>query len=184
VVTSFGCEELGVEEIQLSEVRAFLLQAMHLGCNLRKVTYDQYQSLESLQAFRKLGIEAGLRSVDRDLTCYTTLKDLMYTDRFNCYWRWRTDARGNHWNLVDDELLRLTIVMGRKVDHQQGGGKDESDAIAGSVVGAIEVGEAWDVGTVESGKMNWTGEDDDMAESHRPSPHWLNEPEQSASIFG
>jgi hypothetical protein len=182
VVTSFGCQELGVEEIELSEVREFLMMAMRLGCNLRKVTYDQYQSLESLQAFRKLGIEAGLRSVDRDLTCYTTLKDLIYTDRYHCYWRTRTDYMGETWSLVEDEILRLTIVMGRKVDHQTGGSKDESDCLAGSAVGAIEVGEEWDVGTVEGGKINWTGEDD--PDEFRPNAHWLNEPERSVSIFG
>ena len=47
--------------------------------------------------------------------------------------------------IIKEELQSLVEVRGKRIDHRPGGSKDESDALAGSVRGAIEYG-IWQFG--------------------------------------
>jgi hypothetical protein len=45
-----------------------------------------------------------------------------------------------HRTILRDELLALRKLPNGKIDHPPNGSKDESDAFAGAIFGAIEVG--------------------------------------------
>lgn len=118
------------DEINLSDIRALIIELKNRGFNIALVTYDGYQSADSIQILNSHGIEAKNRSVDRDTSAYDTLKDLIYDERLETYYCW----------LVVQELKELTTIQGgQKVDHPDHGSKDVADSLAGSVQGAIEV---------------------------------------------
>ena len=126
------------DEVELAEIRELIIELKNRGFNILKVTYDGYQSADSIQILNNSGIEAATRSVDRDTGPYDTLKDLIYDERLDTYYCW----------LVVEELKNLTTIQGGvKVDHPDHGSKDVSDALAGSVVGAIEVAGEYKVQT-------------------------------------
>lgn len=117
-------------EIELGEIRKLILELRDRGFPIAKVTYDGYQSADSIQILSNAGIESDRRSVDKDTSAYDTLKDLIYDERLKAYYCW----------LVTEELKNLSIVNGIKVDHPDHGSKDVSDALAGAVQGAVEAG--------------------------------------------
>jgi hypothetical protein len=81
------------------------------------------------QNIQKLGIEARLRSVDRDTAAYDLTKSAIYQGRLQAYYRERVVA----------ELKGLKLINGVKVDHEPNGSKDEADALAGMVAGVTEL---------------------------------------------
>jgi len=113
-------------EIQVAEVRALLLELRSYGCNLRKVTYDQYQSAESRQAFERMGIESDKFSVDTTMDAYHALAEAILEGRLVMY---------DYAPFVEEfvRLERKTTGRGEKVDHPPKGSKDVSDAAAGAV---------------------------------------------------
>ena len=114
-------------EVDFESIRAFLFQLHEKrNCRLQVVTFDQFQSADSIQMLRKRGIEADTMSIDRDTKCYDTLKDMIYSERLEGYYR----------ELGIFELERLNIITGNKIDHPLTGSKDEADALAGSVYNA------------------------------------------------
>lgn len=117
-------------EIDLAGIRKLILDLRRNMFPIVSVTYDGYQSADSIQILTNLGIESGRLSVDKDTAAYDTLKDLIYDDRLKAYYCW----------LVTEELKNLSIVVGQKVDHPDYGSKDVSDALAGAVQGAVQGG--------------------------------------------
>lgn len=141
VFTSFIAPING--EIDFSIIREFIVDLMNRGFKIGKLTCDQFQSADFLQIISKLGIETDNRSVDRNTDAYDCLKELIYDNRIQGY-SYIRDIPGAgtviQVNEVLDELSNLILIGGRKVDHPAYGGKDNADAIAGSVQGAIELG--------------------------------------------
>jgi hypothetical protein len=116
-------------EIQLSDVRQLFFDLMEKrGFRIVKVTTDGFESADTRQAFTKKGVESERLSVDRDTEVYDTFKDVLYDGRL----------KGYKPKFGVEELQNLTIVNGNKIDHQQGGSKDEADALAGAVFNAVE----------------------------------------------
>lgn len=114
-------------EVDLSKVRAFILYLSRLY-PITRVTFDGFQSADSIQILSKQGIEASLLSVDRDDEAYLHLRSALFDRRLAVY----------HYQPFEDEVLDLErIVEKRKVDHPlkatKGGkgSKDVSDAVAG-----------------------------------------------------
>lgn len=130
-----------VGEIDFEKIRKFLLKIDGMGMKLRRISFDGYQSADSIQLLRKMGWDAtkatrGLPvkkdyarhsevlSVDRD--------DLPYTYVRNAVLEHRLEYPA-HEKLIE-ELTRLEHdVEKRKVDHPEGGSKDLADAVAGVV---------------------------------------------------
>lgn len=113
-------------EIQPGEIRALLMELRHLGLNLRKVTYDQYQSAESIQAFERMNIESERFSVDQPMDAYQNLQEAVLEDRLMTY----------GYAPLLEELVRLEIKENgtkTKVDHPPKGSKDVADAVCGAV---------------------------------------------------
>lgn len=125
------------DEILLSDVRNIIYQFIEHGFQIGYISMDQYQSADSLQQFRKRGIEAELVSMDRTTEAYDTLKGAFYEKRI------RTQQH-NYLAIELRNLQRVPTSGGRvKIDHpklmtgadgnQVRGTKDVADALAGVV---------------------------------------------------
>ena len=122
-------------EIEIAQVRALILELRKRGCTIAQVSFDGYQSADSVQILRKQGLTVELVSVDRAMEAYETLKELLNERRL----RWC------RYEPVLRECKGLEIVDGTKVDHRKGGSKDVADAVAGAVSQAVK---GWKVGEV------------------------------------
>ena len=117
-------------EIDFAEVRQFILDLRDRhGWALACVSYDGWQSVESRQLLEKAGVITREISVDRTTAAYDTFKELLLGGRLDYYDD--PDLR--------NELTRLELVKGRKVDHPPGGSKDVADAAAGAVYNLCEL---------------------------------------------
>jgi hypothetical protein len=134
-------------EVELRWARRLVFELMARGFPIQRVTYDGFQSTDSIQILNAHGIEAELFSLDRTLDGYDTAKMILYS--------------GGHLSyphaLLQKELRALTIFMGRKVDHPPGGSKDCADAWAGAINGAVVLNE---FGGSEEEDFWWPGKPD------------------------
>ncbi len=122
-------------EIDVAEIRAFV---QHLkskyGYPIKAVTYDNVDSRESIQQWRKSGMRAGQLSVDRGSAPYKQFRDAMYDVRILL-----PDD-----NLLVGEILDLEYDENKdKVDHPVHGTKDCSDAVCGAYVSMLERKSTW-----------------------------------------
>lgn len=110
----------------------------NLGYNISKVTYDGFQSAESIQELVDNGIDAKIQSVDRTPAPYDTLRDLIHSDQISFY-AYASDVfktrDGKSKNMaIIRELLNLTKdTRTGKVDHITKGSKDVADALCGAL---------------------------------------------------
>ena len=111
----------GKEQINFEQVRQIVYTLVDKGYNIRKITYDQFQSVDSRQLLEQQGFVTGLLSVDKDLIGYETLKSLINTNRLKC----------QPSTILMSECQRLELIKGKKVDHPPLGSKDVADAVAG-----------------------------------------------------
>lgn len=115
-------------ELDIAEVRRWIMSLKsYYGINIAVVTYDGFQSRESIQLLRKAGVPSMHVSVDSTMDAYDTLKVALYQDRID---------------FQDHELLKVELsnleynAKKKKVDHSPKGSKDLSDAVAGAVYSA------------------------------------------------
>ena len=117
-------------EIDFGQVRRRIYALRERGFNIAQVSYDGWQSVDSRQILSRRGFKVRLMSVDRDLACYETLKELVQAGRI----RWPRDE------VLMRELKRLELIKGTKVDHPPGGSKDLADALAAAAHEALSQG--------------------------------------------
>lgn len=110
-------------EVQFSDIRSEILGLRERKFNIAMVTYDGWQSIESRQQLSKMGFNVDLLSVDRNMEPYDTLKESILMGKVRTY----------NYPLLLEELKRLIVVNGKKVDHLDTGSKDVSDAVCGVV---------------------------------------------------
>ena len=91
------------------------------GYRLRLVTYDQYQSSESIAAWNQAGIESRRYSVDLKDEAYMFLRSAVQDRRLSTY---------DYKPLVDDVSTLEYDARKKKVDHAAHGSKDVSDCVA------------------------------------------------------
>jgi hypothetical protein len=116
------------KELDIAEVRNWVvqLQAQH-GVPIYMVSYDGFNSAESVQALRKIGIRSEVVSMDRSDEAYQMVKRALYQDRLD---------------YPDNDVLTLELVQldrdekSGKVDHPPKGSKDIADALAGAAYSA------------------------------------------------
>ncbi|GAH49212.1 unnamed protein product, partial [marine sediment metagenome] len=109
-------------QIEFARVRALIFElAQELAFNIRLVTVDGWQSVDTRQILKRHGYRTDLLSVDKDMRAYATLLELMTTRRLSF---WRDE-------LFITEVEHLELIDGKKVDHGPRHGKDLSDAVAG-----------------------------------------------------
>jgi hypothetical protein len=113
-------------EINFSSIRALIVDLCR-RFSVGIVSFDQWQSVEMIQSLRGMGINADFHSVKK--TDYDTLMTSIYDKRLRGYW---------NEILVEDELLKLKLLNGIKIDHPTSGSKDLADSVAGAVFQAIQ----------------------------------------------
>ncbi len=116
-------------EIFFSDIRDMIFR-LRDECRFKidKVTFDGWQSIDSIQILKENGFKCEVFSVDRDTSAYDTLKEKMYARQLRCY----------RYEPFLEELKRLELFEGTKVDHPPNGSKDVADAVAGAVYAAVE----------------------------------------------
>ncbi len=162
-------------EILFEEIRNFIetLRRVH-KFPIHWVTYDGWQSTDSIQLLRKSGVNAEEYSVDRTPEAYTTLKNLIYEGVFRFY-NHRIAIREMEELIIVDSGKKTGSVLKFKVDHPEKsaqrrkhedksdkGSKDVSDAIAGVVRLCIKYG--------KSSFKFWAGEMPGVVETNEDAP--------------
>ena len=84
-------------EIQLADVRSLIYELRSYGYPIRKVTFDSFQSKDSMQQFATAGIESGHVSADANPQVYNSYKEALYEDRLITY----------HYEPLLQETIRL-----------------------------------------------------------------------------
>jgi hypothetical protein len=108
------------QEIDFSGIREFIF-ALARRFDIGLVSFDRWNSADMIQAVQRKNIKAQMHSVG--LADYDNLMTCIYDGRFIGYYH----------ELLLDELMRLQLINGKKVDHPPNGSKDLADALAGAV---------------------------------------------------
>ena len=136
-------------EIFFSQIRGIIFDLKKIGFYIRLITFDGFQSIDSMQILEKKGFQCELLSVDRDTAAYDTMKDKIYSGKFRCY----------RYEPYLQEMRRLELVNGIKVDHPPiHGSKDVTDAVAGAVYSCVKHRSVFSF-TGEDGKIIKTAEE-------------------------
>jgi hypothetical protein len=157
---SVAIKPSAMAQLDITAVRTFLMQLREFfGVNLYMVTYDGFQSFESVRAWRSAGIRSENISLDRGTEGYDYFRSTLYDDRID---------------LTDDDLLRQELIelehikKHNKVDHPPKGSKDVADGVAGSIYAlsrSREVRTMIGYGKDEAGRPKATS----RPAGHRPS---------------
>jgi len=121
-------------EIEFESLRRLFYALREAGMNLKWISFDTYQSRDSIQLLRQQGFVTGTQSMDADSTAYDVAKTALYDGRV---------AAPAHEH-ARTELIRLERdpKTGR-IDHPPGFSKDCADAMAGVVYGLTYRRDTW-----------------------------------------
>ncbi len=128
VVVAVSITPSGTNPIEPDMIRSWLMQlgSVH-GVNIGGVSYDGFDSAESIRIWLRAGVRSEVIGTDRTSEVYTELRTALYQDRI--------DLSGNP--ILHEELLELEFNAEKdKVDHPPKGSKDISDAVAGACYAA------------------------------------------------
>ena len=114
-------------EVEFEDVRQKIYSLKAMGYNIRLVTLDSFQSIDTMQIFKSKGIKSEYLSVDRNIEPYNSLKSLAYEKRIKIH----------KMPKLQEEINCLEINKASKVDHPPGSSKDISDAVTGAVYNAL-----------------------------------------------
>jgi hypothetical protein len=122
-------------EILIEKVRSILYKLRDTyGIPIKFVSFDSFQSRDSIQILRSKGFLAGLLSMDTSAAPYEMLKQAFYDSRIRA---------AEHPRLLT-ELLRLEQdEKTGKIDHPANFSKDISDSMAGVAYGLTSRREIW-----------------------------------------
>lgn len=128
VEMSLSIKPSALRQLDIGELRTWLMQlATYWRFNVYAVTFDGFNSADSIQILRKAGLRSFVISVDRELDPYEYLRRALYQDRLDLV---------DH-AMVVTELVGLEFnATRRKVDHRPRGSKDVCDAIGGAIYAA------------------------------------------------
>ncbi len=121
-------------EIKFYKIRELLYKLREFGLNIKWVSFDSFQSTDSMQILRRQGFTTGLVSMDTTTAPYEFLKTTIYDGRLR--------APMHKKAITELESLELDTKR-NKIDHPPRGSKDVSDAIAGVVHGLTTRKEIW-----------------------------------------
>lgn len=151
-VTSFEADIGAVpakREVQIRWYRQLISQLIEMGFSIVSASFDRFQSADTMQVLELWGMESKRVSVDANDAAYAAVRDVMYEYRFEGYFRQR----------VIDEFSALGRLPNGKIDHPPSGSKDEADAVAGAVLGALKHGGSEELGDemYEEGDLSIVG---------------------------
>lgn len=117
-------------EVQIRWYRKLIWELRSRGFQIAGVSFDNFQSADSMQILDSWGIETRKASTDRSNELYDTLRDVLYDSRLEGY----------YVDTLVGELQRLSVMRNGRIDHPPGGSKDMADALAGAVALSVEIG--------------------------------------------
>lgn len=123
-------------QVDFGELRRLITTLKHAhNISIVRVSFDGFNSVDSMQMLRKQGINAFYVSVDRTPQPYNYLRQCLYEDRI--------DLPNN--DLLVEELSKLEYYADAnggkgKVDHTPASSKDLSDAVTGALENARSSG--------------------------------------------
>ncbi len=126
-------------EILFYKIREVIYALKSLGLNIRWVTFDQFQSVDSMQLLRQAGYIVGRQSVDTTTAPYDFVKNALYEGRLSI---------PRHEKLEYELASLEKDVKRNKIDHPAHSSKDVSDALAGVVYGLTTRREVWAIHNV------------------------------------
>ena len=116
------------KDVDFRTIENFILGLREKGLKIASVTYDNYQSVNSLQTLQNKGIPAKYKSVTRSREAYDTFKDMIYQEKLDAYFDKETI----------EEILGLDVIYGDRVVARPGMLKDRADAVVGAVHGVLK----------------------------------------------
>lgn len=147
-------------EIDIAEVRSFV-RALRtkFGYPIKGVSYDGFDSRESIQQWRKDGMPARVVSVDRTSVPYKQFRDAMYDRRI---------ALPDDPDLIS-EIVELEYDADKdKIDHSVIGKKDLSDAVCAAFQNMIDKRSSWESSNADArDAMHGRAADSDRYEGPR-----------------
>lgn len=121
-------------EIQFEDIRKLFYRLREVGVNLKWISFDSYQSADSVQLLRQKGFVTGTYSVDRTPPAYDLTKTAFYDRRIKA---------PKHEKALS-EIVRLERdARTGLIDHPPHFSKDCADAVAGVVYGLTTRREIW-----------------------------------------
>jgi len=122
------------DEIQFYKIRDMIYLLRDHGVNIKWITFDSFQSVDSIQLLRQQGFQTGKTSMDTSDDPYNYVKGALYDGRLL--------MPTHHHCLVELMSLEQDAKTG-KIDHPPSGSKDVADALAGVVWGLTTRRELW-----------------------------------------
>jgi hypothetical protein len=114
------------QNIDLEEVKNYILDLKMAGFKIKIVTFDRWNSLSYREQLKKdFQIDTDVLSVAKPH--YEDFSVALMEERI----------KGYRLPLLVDEMLGLRVIRGNKVDHQRKGSKDLSDAVVGAIYNVI-----------------------------------------------
>lgn len=113
------------EAIDFANIRRLIFHIRNCGFWIRLVTLDSWQSEDTRQRILEAGINAEIFSLDKDTRPYLIFRNLVNAGKVV----WPRGLTHLYEELAD---LDYDAFLD-KVDHPEGGSKDEADSVAGAV---------------------------------------------------
>ncbi|QBZ72362.1 terminase [Streptomyces phage Circinus] len=113
------------KNVDFTEIREYILSLKRRGFNIRLVTFDRWESADTMQYLNERGMKAERLSVAKKH--YEDFAMVIAEER----------VTGPQIELLIEELLQLRIMKNDRVDHPRKGSKDLSDAVCGAIYNAI-----------------------------------------------
>ena len=113
--------------VDFTEVKNYIISLKQRGFNIKRVTFDRWNSFDMMEQIKSYGMNSEILSVAKK----------HYDDMLLCVMEERIN--GPRLTLLIDELLELRIVKKDKVDHPRKGSKDLADATCGAIFNAISL---------------------------------------------
>jgi hypothetical protein len=114
------------KSVDFKEVREFIVGLHNAGFNIKRVTFDRWNSHDMMMQLRSSGMNSEILSVAKKH--YDDFKIVVMESRLI----------GPNIDLLLKELLRLRIIRD-KVDHPRSGSKDLADAVCGAIHNSIKL---------------------------------------------
>lgn len=115
------------QDLQFDRFRQLILTLSDRGFVFGKISFDGWQSRDTIQFLENRGYNVELFSVDRDTRAYDTLLDLLLASRLDYYYH----------PIFDFEFKNL-VRVGKKIDHKETSSKDLCDAISAVCYHAVQ----------------------------------------------
>ena len=119
----FGIKAPPGGEILFEKIREYIYYLQSRSFNIAKVSYDSFQSADSIQLLKSRNIDAEVLSCDKTMAPHEMLKSAIIEKRLDY----------PPYELFFEEIEGLELIKGKKVDHRPKGSKDVADAVAGVV---------------------------------------------------